>query len=164
VSGEWTTIDKSGWGPGPWQDEPDKIHWIDPNTDLDCLMVRNPNSGNWCGYVAVTEGHPFYGKDYNEVYRLRGDDYLDVHGGLTYSDFCMQTDDESRFVCHVPHPGRPEKVWWLGFDCAHAWDVSPGYMARHPDWPVGADAVYRDRPYVEAEVRSLAAQLKAVRA
>ena len=163
MSGEWTTIDKSGWGPGPWQDEPDKIHWIDPATDMDCLMVRQPHSGHWCGYVAVTEGHPFYAKHYDAC-RLPGDEWLDVHGGLTYAAFCADTDDESRFVCHVPEPGRPHKVWWLGFDCAHLHDLSPAYAARHPDWPSSDDEVYRDRPYVEAEVRSLAAQLKAVRA
>lgn len=163
MAGEWTTVDKSDWGPGPWQDEPDKIHWIDPDTDLDCLMVRNPSGGNWCGYVAVTEGHPFFGRDYDECHAV-GDEYLDVHGGLTYSDFCADTDDHSRFICHVPEPGRPDRVWWLGFDCAHLFDLSPGYAARYPQWPVGPDEVYRDQPYVEAEVRSLARQIKAATA
>ncbi len=32
---EWTTVlDKATWGDGPWVDEPDKVHWIDPETDL----------------------------------------------------------------------------------------------------------------------------------
>src|SRR5437868_4216905 len=35
-------------GPGPWWDEPDKVQWIDPATDLDCLAVRGP-FGAWCG-------------------------------------------------------------------------------------------------------------------
>lgn len=159
---EWTTIDKSGWGVGEWTSEPDKVHWIDPDTDLDCLMVRNPRSGNWCGYVAVTEGHPFFAQPYDECRTGSGSDdgWIDVHGGLTYSDFCAESDDPSVGICHVPGPGRPHKVWWLGFDCAHAWDFSPGYAARYPDWPRGQDEVYRDRAYVEAEVRSLARQIK----
>lgn len=164
MSGEWTNIDKSTWGPGPWQDEPDKVHWIDPDTDLDCLMVRSPSGGNWCGYVAVTEGHPFYERDYSDCYGSADseseDRYLDVHGGLTFSDFCAETKDPGRFICHVPEPGRPEKVWWLGFDCAHAWDLSPAYAA-YPSWPNRPDESYKDRYYVEAEVRSLARQIKA---
>ena len=28
----WTTDVKSAWGPGPWQDEPDKEQWEDPAT------------------------------------------------------------------------------------------------------------------------------------
>lgn len=166
MSGEWTTVDKSAWGDGPWQDEPDKIHWIDPETDLDCLMVRQPRMGHWCGYVAVTEGHPFYAKHYDQCHTGTADSWpdgwLDVHGGLTYSNFCAESEDPARGVCHVPEPGRPHKVWWLGFDCAHLYDLMPAHEARQPDWPKSTEDVYRDRAYVESEVRSLARQLKAV--
>jgi len=160
---EWTTVDKSTWGPGPWQDEPDKVHWIDQKTDLDCLMVRSQHGGNWCGYVAVTEGHPLFGVGYSETYKLvpfdeDGGNPLGVHGGLTYADFCMETDDESRFVCHVPQPGRPDRVWWFGFDCAHSHDRSPGYEARNPGFSSDYQR-YRDRGYVEREVTRLARQL-----
>ena len=159
MSGEWTTVDKSAWGPGPWQNEPDKIHWIDPETDLDCLMVRQPSSGHWCGYVAVTPGHPFHGKDYDDC-RI-GDDWLNVHGGLTFAAACAESADPGIGVCHVPEPGRPHDVWWLGFDCAHLDDLSPGYAARHPGWNE-PKSIYRNRAYVESEVRSLARQIKAV--
>jgi hypothetical protein len=37
----WTTIDKSSWGNGPWQTEPDKAQWQDEETGLPCLAVRN---------------------------------------------------------------------------------------------------------------------------
>ena len=170
---EWTTVDKAAWGPGPWQSEPDKIHWIDPATDLDCLMVRNRHGGYWCGYVAVTEGHPWFGVAYMDC--PIGDDHYcdhaptiatDVHGGLTYSDFCMETEDESVGVCHVPQPGRPDRVWWFGFDCAHLYDRRPGGEAREREkygWePLEPTAQYRDRRYVEAEVVALARQLAAV--
>ena len=146
--GEWTTVDKSAWGPGAWQDEPDKVHWIDPETDLDCLMVRHPSAGHWCGYVAVTEGHPFYEQDYDGP-------EVEVHGGLTFSRFCAEGDDPAQGICHVPQPGRPDKVWWLGFDCAHHMDLSPGS-------PYGRGR-YRDRAYVENEVRRLAQQVNAVK-
>jgi hypothetical protein len=165
MTGEWTTIDKSAWGHGPWEAEPDKIHWIDPETDLDCLMVRHTSGGHWCGYVAVTEGHPAFELDYDRVHELaprdeEGWSSLRVHGGLTFADACRETGDPATGVCHVPEPGRPGHVWWFGFDCAHLNDLSPGHVAlglrqRLTD-------VYRDRAYVEAEVRSLAAQLKAL--
>ena len=91
---------RSLWPAGPWHLEQfDKVHWIDPATDMDCLMVRNA-MGAWCGYVAVTEGHPAFGKSYNDV-----DPHPRVHGGLTFSDSCH----EGGKICHEPQPGRPNK-------------------------------------------------------
>jgi hypothetical protein len=154
---EWRH-DRSDWeadaGPGPWNDEPDKIQWIDEATDLDCLMHRN-HSGAWCGYVGVAEGHPMFEKPYGAV-------DVEVNGGLTYADFCQPVDDESHGICHTPFEGRPHRVWWLGFDCAHAFDLMPGTIAL--DRRFGSifydDRTYRDRAYVEAQCRSLAQQLK----
>lgn len=149
---EWT-FDTHPTGDGPWADEPDKRQWIDEATDLDCLMVRHGSSGHWCGYVGVPPGHPWHGKDY-------GDLDVSVHGGLTYADFCMENAGEEA-ICHVPEPGRPDHVWWLGFDCGHAWDRRPGMEARELRWGFAPsnDEVYRDLPYVEAQVRLLAVQV-----
>jgi hypothetical protein len=165
VVGEWITVDKTGWGPGAWQDEPDKIHWVDAATDLDCLMVRQPRLGHWCGYVGVTEGHPLFGKGYDETYREGYD--LDIHGGLTFAAACSESTDPSRGICHVALPGRPDHVWWFGFDCAHSGDYVPSMVARERDAGMARmsfelNDIYRDRAYVEAEVRSLAQQLAAV--
>lgn len=106
------------WGDGPWVNEPDKVQWVDAETDLDCLLHRHPESGHWCGYVGVTKGHPAFGVEYTHV-------DVNVHGGLTYSAYCRETGNEALGVCHVPLPGRDPHVWWLGFDCAHAHDLSP---------------------------------------
>lgn len=133
---------------GVWSDEPDKAHWIDEATDLDCLIHRN-DLGTLCGYVGVTEGHPFFEKDYDNLY-----DDITVHGGLTYSDKCQETGDEAIGICHVPLPGRAEDVWWLGFDCGHAYDLTPSWSMP--------GTTYRDFQYVKTEVESLAAQLKEV--
>lgn len=75
-----------------------------------------------------------------EDHVLHGKEYDDVsfqvHGGLTFS-------------------GRPQAEdadgWWFGFDCGHAGD-------RNALFPDGEE---RTLTYVEAECRSLAAQLKA---
>jgi hypothetical protein len=155
---EWRHIDKTAWGPGPWVDEPDKIQWVDPVTDLDCLMVRHERYGHWCGYVGVPPGHPAHGKGYSSV-------EVEVHGGLTFADRCDETAPEGHGICHVPGPGRPADVWWLGFDCGHAWDHQPGLAARlrSIDLPDAGlpRGVYRDRAWVASECAHLAVQLRA---
>jgi hypothetical protein len=152
----YTTVDKSGWGDG-LADEPDKVQWIDEATGLDCLIHRGP-TGALCGYVGVPPGHPYYGRDYDDV-------DVDVHGGLTYGRPCQEGHPEGEGVCHIPEPGRPKDVWWLGFDCAHAGDARPAHNAeflsavgrpRSITWET-----YRDIDYVRAETAHLAQQLVA---
>lgn len=163
----YTTVDKTTWGPGPWQDEPDKMQWIDEATGLDCLIVRN-RLGALCGYVGVPPEHPWHGLAYGGV----GEDYdnapdaiIDVHGGLTYADACQEDVAEAEGICHVPAPGRPDNVWWFGFDCAHSFDVVPGMEARdrergHAPIRFGGET-YRTVGYVQRECRRLALQLAA---
>jgi hypothetical protein len=153
----WTTIDKSGWGPGPWQDEPDKEQFADEATaGLPCLLKRN-RLGALCGYVGVPEGHPWFGKGYDDA-RAAGGGYPSVHGGLTYADFC-QDGPEAQTICHVPAAGEADRVWWLGFDCAHHMDVSPGMASDGiGHTPSSFGETYRTVGYVKAECASLAAQ------
>lgn len=198
---EWTTRDKTTWGAGEWQDEPDKAQWVDDATGLDCLIVRGPG-GAWCGYVGVPNTHPYFEKDYDDC-------DVRAHGGLTFADRCAEPTPE-RFaqfeariagdreemkkyprgdsaervrtlghlvgnytawcehmrasaICHVPRAGQPDNVWWLGFDCAHSGDLSPKYMeyGRNMGFS-GYEDTYRNRAYVETQVRKLAGQLAAV--
>lgn len=116
---------------------------------LNCtvLWVSPPGiGGHRCGYVNIPEGHPWHGKEYDDVvvgepsegddawmedYERRMEGIVRVHGGLTYSGRSLV--------------GMPDG-WWVGFDCAH----------------------YQDTPerctedYVSAECRSLAEQIAAV--
>lgn len=142
---EYRTIDKSAWPRGPWDNEPDKRQWSDIATGLPCLAVRGPG-GNWCGYVGIAEGHPYFAMDYDHA-------SVEVHGGLTFSDFCAHGAEASN-ICHVPGPGEPDRVWWLGFDCAHFGDFSPQYDNSPND-----EGIYRDLSYVTDQCVSLAAQL-----
>lgn len=107
---EWNLVDKTSWGPGPWQDEPDRMEWADEETGIACLVVRNVE-GAFCGYVGVSKGHPWYGVHFYDV-----DAGPDVHRELTYSNECPAADD-------------PETLWWLGFHCSHARDLSPALLA-----------------------------------
>jgi len=154
----WNTFDKSEWERGPWDNEPDKAYWVDPETDFDCLIVRNKSGGNLCGYVGVPEGHELYEQDYSKNY------HLECHGGLTFSGHCVETNDESRYICHPKISGRPEKVWWLGFDCAHSKDISPGRDAQYKKNGFGStndwDACYCHFNYVKREVEELDRQIK----
>lgn len=79
---EYRTEDKSSWGDGPWQSEPDKKQWLDPETGLPCLIVRGPH-GALCGYVGVPRSHPYYGKHYDHE-----DVSVEVHWGLTFANLC----------------------------------------------------------------------------
>lgn len=155
----YTTIDKSTWPDGPWQGEPDKMQFADEATGYPCLIKRNA-VGALCGYVGVAEGHPAFMKDYDHELVIG----LEVHGGLTYSDLGQHMDMPSKGICHLPEEGEPDTVWWLGFDCAHAWDYAPGWtssIGRELD--LGDDTAYRDVPFVRAECAKLAAQLSELR-
>lgn len=168
-------VDKSDWDDGPWQEEPDKIQWRDEATGLACLAVRHSRHGHWCGYVGVAEGHPAFGKGYDDVQGLAPiqpeDEWqgFDVHGGLTFADFCQEDPEaKQQGICHIPQPGEPDRVWWLGFDMGHAWDRSPGMEALlrsigRPDYPaLHREQEYRTLDYVQEECTKLARQLGAI--
>jgi len=151
-----TWVDKSSWGEGPWQEEPDKINWTDAGTALPCMIVRGP-SGALCGYVGVPPGHPLHGVEYENF-----DVDVYAHGGITFTGECQEGEHG---ICHVPEPGEPEDVWWIGFDCAHGFDVMPaidadlrrvGYVgsSRH-----SLATAYKDVAYVTDQVRDLAQRL-----
>lgn len=72
---------------------------------------------------------------------------------------------ESKFICQIPLAGRPAKVWWFGFDCAHSGDHSPASAAFFCERGLGRDGEqYRTLDYVKSECASLARQLASVRA
>jgi hypothetical protein len=128
-------------GPGPWQAEPDRIEW--KHAGFVCLVTRNEINGHFCGYVGVPPGHPWHGVDDSEL-------RADVHGGCTYAEHCQD------HVCHVPEPGEPEHLYWLGFDCHHHGDLTPRDVLRGD-----VHGSYRDEAYVLDQTESLARQAAA---
>lgn len=156
---EPATIDKSTWGDGPWQDEPDVDAWRDEATGLECGMFRHPDVGTWTGHVFLPPTHPLYGLTRSDIWRH--DIY--VHGGVTW----LERADS---VYSVPVPVGAD--WQaVGFHCAHAGDYQPGFDARlraaiggRVDGGevavVGGNVeTYRDHAYARANVRLLAQQL-----
>lgn len=153
------TIKRENWGAGAWENEPDKMQWTNRTTGLECLIVRN-RVGALCGYVGVPDTHPYHGKGYDDI-------EAQVHGGLTFAKACQEGPPEET-ICHVPEPGKPDNLWWFGFDCAHCGDFFPQsnhFAATMPNWPVSVrdrDEIYRTVDYVSRQCRSLAKQLAAV--
>lgn len=99
---------------------------------LDCAVLLMTNMGHRCGYVAVPEGHPWFGLGYFDAvdgrkmprdakgcpdffaptdidHEDRIEAHIDVHGGITFS---------------AEASGDLDRGWWFGFDCAHL-DDSP---------------------------------------
>lgn len=145
------TVKRSEWRlePGDWDGEPDKIQYQCKETGLPCLIVRN-RLGALCGYVGVTEEHPWFKRDYfHDIEKL-----VEVHGGITYSAFCQEDEDG---ICHIPDEGEPDRVWWFGFDCAHYGDDYP------KDKPSSSGSVYRNVEYVQGEILSMARQILAAK-
>jgi len=181
-------LKKEQWGPGPWQDEPDRLDWRDERTGLHCAIRRNDLFGNLCGYVGVPVGHPFHGWSYDDKIHSRPEDYegtLDDIGVVAAFMNALGEDREHGTIdlgmalkVHqgISWSGRgptndmPSGLWWFGFDCGHAWDYMPGLSKRLEALPKNAldelnkyrmkEQVYRTIDYVKTECASLAFQLR----
>lgn len=105
----------------------------DEATGLECRIWKQ-KYGHLCGYVGLPEGHPLFGKNYDDV-------DAEVHGGLTYAGTDLEPET---------------KLWWLGFDCAHSGDVVPGIRGFDSE---DGYSTYKDEAYVFNELTSLAKQL-----
>lgn len=132
--------------PGPWDDEPDRVLWRDPRMPGLVLLARRGPYGAWCGYVGVPPGHPWHGADYADI-------PADAHGGITYAEHC--DDDPIDGICHVPEPGEPDHMYWVGFDCGHYMDLSPTLLEHDLVLP---DQTYKDLDYVKDQITDLAFQ------
>lgn len=131
--------------------------WMDDRTGYNCYMIRN-EVGAWAGYVALLPGHPMYGKEMEE---FRGSV---AHGGITFA----QEIHIANFGDEVKAWGfdYPADVFWMvGFDCMHPLDHAPGMDEAFKNMPLRIPLpkmIYRDKDYVQASVRQLAAQMEEV--
>lgn len=116
-----------------WLDEPNKLEW--QHEGYECVITRDPEYGNLCGWVGLKSGHPWYGKETGdrEIYDI------DVHGQIAWADSTY------------PIPGKFIKgpMWWLGFHGAAGRDYRPFYKSN---WP---DGVYRNMAFMRAECEKL---------
>lgn len=166
---------------GPWLGEADKVAWRDQDTGYECIILRDARGGHLCGYVGVPQGHPLWGFSDDAIPADLG---IEVHGGLSYSNICDEgptperfLSNEARSICHVVVPKtvrattehateyrvNDAHAWWFGFECNQVYDLVPNTVRPDvsvPNAEIGR--IYRDDAYLLAEVRALAAQLRAV--
>jgi hypothetical protein len=115
-------------------------------------IVRTETMGILCGYVGIPKGHRYYKKkNYDDI-------DIDCHGGLTFSDWHYLPD--------------PEHLWWIGFDCGHAWDFVPfmfetemrlygtGTLTSNEFHALLSTTTYKDFGFVQAECYNIIKQLK----
>lgn len=143
---------------GVWSSEPDKVQWLDKETNLPCL-ARRGGGGAWCGYVGVDNKHSLYGKHHDDI---RLEFPYQKHGGLSFSGKCQEREGG---ICHVVEAGENDDVWWLGFACVAEGDAAPfwdGSMETVMMNFVGDDSgyPYRTLEYTRAETVELAKILK----
>ncbi len=105
----FNAIDKlRWWNQGEWIEEADLLEFT--YKSMNCLIKRiatqepycqeeNIFGGHLCGYVQIPKNHFCFGKHYDLI-------EIDVHGGLTFSEFV-------------------EDKYWIGFDCGHLGDLIP---------------------------------------
>jgi hypothetical protein len=134
---------KPSWGPGPWQEEPDRVDFV--HAGLQCVILRNLHvSGTLNGYVGVPPSHPWWGKEEDECLatpqcepsHISGVDgpfhrffppghkwwscdhriqsMVEAHGGVNWASPTIQSTKQA----HVD-------LWWFAFDTGHAGDFSP---------------------------------------
>lgn len=129
--------------PGHQAKEPDREEF--QHAGYKCLIQRHYELGHLCGYVGVKKRHPCYGKNDD---RMPYDDLfpVHVHGGLTFSD-------EGDGSWH------PKGYWWLGFDCAHAWDIVPYIQVLTAPTQYEQHGTYRNFQYVRQETKAFAEQV-----
>lgn len=164
---------------GPWNGEGDKIAWVDEETGLGCIILRQED-GTLSGYVGVGTDHPLHGFQ-AEAVPVQISSL--VHGGITYGRECEVNRHELRAkgkprrerytVCHVTRTRwvqdvehvqttkdefEHEDLWWLGFDTNHAGDLIPNDRFHTPR----KSDVYRDQDFVYRQCVVLAERLKDV--
>lgn len=95
------------------------------------LRVSPDNLGHLCGYVRIEE-------DVQGYYHLD----LEVHGGVTFSGQL-----------------EGEEGYWVGFDCAHAGDITPMADEGFNVILAGEGYTYKNMDYVENQIENMIDQI-----
>ncbi len=125
---------------------PDSILAKGTHAGIEWIVTHN-DIGHRCGYARIPKGHPWHGKQYDEI-------EVDVHGGLTFAEADVPCDK-----------GGADNAYWVGFDCAHYGDASDPTLPGRPLPDIlGIHGVVRTQGYVEKECRALCDQIAAAAA
>ena len=78
-----------------------------------CRIVQGKRLDHYCGYVGIPIDHPLVKDEEWDIIER-----LEVHGGVTFTtDSFTLNDSWEKKLWKEPY-------FWIGFDCAHAWDYS----------------------------------------
>lgn len=113
-------------------------------------VTASPMPGYRCGYVRIPAGHPWHGQM----------PHADVHGSVNFA--APDTD------CGKD---GTDDAWWLGFDCAHAFDVVDPSLLRLPEQqayldimtPLAKYGTIKTTEYVAGQCRELIEQASAAK-
>lgn len=127
-------IDKSEWGEGPWQHEPDYKEFM--YKGFYCLLRRHHRYGNWTGYVAIDPQSKLAKEDCRSM-------DLDVHGGITYEAF-----RNPLLSINIP---EDDSLFWIGFDC-HSGRFKPDKKGNsvedyEDDYAPGEQVIFKKAGY-----------------
>lgn len=102
---------RDSWGEGPWTTEPDEDAF--EHLGFRCVVLRG-RFGSFSGFVAVPPGHPWHGKEHDDV-------EAPVHRGLSFHVAAWESS------INEVHFGDTENRdhWWIGFDASRMGDFSP---------------------------------------
>lgn len=130
-----------------------ETYCVPPGKSYTGLCVRNP-VGAWCGYVLLEESHPIV-----KWAQFQDCAELWVHGGVTFNDFIdgVQKPETSTLRFMIQDYCPYERMYAIGFDCAHAGDVAP--MLYDTSGICMPGSHYRDLDYVKQQVKLLAMQI-----
>lgn len=120
-------IDRSTWGSGPWDGEPDREQWSDPVTGYPCLAIRC-DLGGWAGYIGVYPDHPAFGEKVDDVPGNvcdygHTDEIRFIEPWPEDPNAIVDESDPKGSVMRVVR--MPDYLWWFGFDFLHAGDLIP---------------------------------------
>ena len=112
--------------------------WTDEKSTFPCLIIKQ-EFGYLCGYIGIPSSHPLADKQ-NEL-----EAQIDVHGGVTFAKFWHPWEMRDTFY-----------TYWVGFDCAHCFDIMPDFPVDLSHMP---GASFKTPEFVELELESMGEQL-----
>ena len=93
------------------------------------IAKRDRTRLHWCGYLSLPKEHPWHGHGYDDI-------PIDCHGGPTFAGTNIAGLNK----------------FFVGFDCAHSGDISPGNTGG---W---SDGKYKTIDYVMEQLEDMYGQ------
>ena len=136
---------KEAWGPGEWDNEPDRIEF--ETGYYPSIILRN-TYGSLNGYIAVKEGHPWFLQNYDQI-----------------RSSSLELSWASHEDALLPLPSGWTMAWWVGFTRSSYFDLMPALevmmrreaLQEQPSWLFRSPrTTYKSIPFIKAQLQILA--------